>query len=417
MRKLMLSIFTLLLFASATTTTAVAQESKPKLAVFVVGMDDWMLADVVAHIAGEELNRDKSYQVVTRSGAVQNKLKALRRSGKSLEVCDIQEWGEAHGVELLCLITTANNRDFSAQLLDRSNSMTLCSGSSVIGGLGAVDLKHLAWSLAGQLRSGCTPSGCTPAFACSSYTEQLIGMEMICVEGGTFRMGCYDTRDGGEDGSYSNGYDGECRINEEPDHDVTVGSFLIGKYEVTQAQWEAVMGTTIQQQLDKYISLSSMSRSLEGEGANYPMYYVSWYEAKAFCDTLSARTGKAYRLPTEEEWEYAARGGSSSLGYKYSGSTDNLWSVAWYDNGGNFLMTHAVGGKSGNELGIHDMSGNVSEWCSSGWRDSYNDALEDGSNRVVRGGSWCQDEWDCRVARRNSDDPSMPLDFVGFRVV
>ncbi|WP_291528415.1 formylglycine-generating enzyme family protein, partial [Bacteroides sp. UBA939] len=143
--------------------------------------------------------------------------------------------------------------------------------------------------------------------------------EMVYVQGGTFRMGS------------ESGFD-----DEKPVHQVTVSSFYIGKYEVTQAQWRSVMGTN----------------PSHFKGDNLPVESVSWTEAREFASRLSTATGKRYRLPTEAEWEYAARGGNKSQGYTYSGS-NTLGNVAWYyDNSGN--TTHSVGTKSPNELGIYD---------------------------------------------------------------
>jgi formylglycine-generating enzyme required for sulfatase activity len=402
MRKLMLSFFTLLLFAAATTTTtAVAQESKPKLAVLVVGMNDWMIGDVLAHLVGEELNRGNTYDVVTRANYVQNKLEALRRGTDRLNDYPLRAWATEHGISNLCVVTPASGFNFSLRLLDVSSWEVLCSGSSMEPN--AVALKQLAWSLTGSMGSSCTPFGFL-----DNHTESLIDMELVYVEGGQFRMGCAGVRDGGENG-VSSGANGDCDAQEEPDHDVTVGSFWIGKHEVTQAQWEAVMGTTIQQQR----TLAGAS-TLYGVGPNYPMYYVSWNDAKAFCDTLSARTGKVYRLPTEEEWEYAARGGKSSAGYVYSGG-NFIGSVAWY-SGNTSSSTLPVGAFSGNELGIRDMSGNVNEWCSNVWRSSYSSSPS-GSYRVIRGGSWDYAALYCRVANRGISGPSTRDYYVGFRVV
>jgi formylglycine-generating enzyme required for sulfatase activity len=240
----------------------------------------------------------------------------------------------------------------------------------------------------------------------SAQQRHPVEPEMVKVEGGTFVMGC--TSEQGDD----------CDDDEKPAHNVTLSSFQIGKYEVTQAQWKAVMETTVRQQRDK----AGPDESLYGEGDNYPMYYVSWNEAQEFISRLNKATGKRYRLPTEAEWEYAARGGARSKGYKYSGS-NNLDEVAWfyYDNAK--LQTHPVGSKKANELGIHDMSGNVCEWC----QDRYGaysassqqnpKGANDGSYRVYRGGGWSHYAFNCRVAFRYSYSPGDRHGNLGFRVV
>ena len=234
--------------------------------------------------------------------------------------------------------------------------------------------------------------------------DDIIDLEMVFVQGGTFWMGCDEK------------YGDDCQEREKPQHRVTVSSFYIGKYEVTQKQWQKIMGTTIRQQRDK----ESKESSLRGEGDNYPMYYVSWNETQEFIRRLNATTGKQYRLPTEAEWEYAARGGLQSQGYKYSGS-NNLSDVAWYnDNSGD--STHPVGTKQPNELGIYDMSGNVWEWCGD-WFGNYSHSdLQDpngsssGSRRVDRGGSWHYgSEW-CRVSARSNYGLNGRGYSLGFRL-
>ncbi|WP_251623673.1 SUMF1/EgtB/PvdO family nonheme iron enzyme [Odoribacter lunatus] len=239
------------------------------------------------------------------------------------------------------------------------------------------------------------------------FTETVSGvkLEMVYVKGGTFSMGA--TSEQGDDA-----YD-----REYPVHSVTLSDYYIGKFEVTQGVWEKVMGTTIGQQRDKV----DATWSLYGVGSNYPMYYVNWNEAVAFCEKLSQLTGKKYALPTEAQWEYAARGGNKSKGYKYSGS-NTIGNVAWYyNNTGNY--TYPVGTKQSNELGIYDMSGNVWEWCND-WYDSYSsDAQTDptgpetGSSRVLRGGSWSSYAGGCRVSYRSSYYPSYCNYYYGFRVV
>lgn len=213
--------------------------------------------------------------------------------------------------------------------------------------------------------------------------------EMIFVEGGTFQMGS------------SSG-----ESDEKPVHSVTLSAFNIGKYEVTQAQWTAVMGN----------NPSSFSGC-----ENCPVENVSWYDVQDFIRKLNAQTGKNYRLPTEAEWEYAAKGGEKSRGCTYSGSND-LGSLAWhYINSGS--KTHAVGGKQANELGIYDMTGNVGEWCSD-WHGTYNSYSETNSTgaltgnfRLLRGGSWSDLANFCRSASRNWGVPGGSYDFGGFRLV
>jgi uncharacterized repeat protein (TIGR02543 family) len=230
----------------------------------------------------------------------------------------------------------------------------------------------------------------------------LNNIEMVSVTGGTFTMGC--TQEQGND----------CYDAENPAHQVTVDNFSIGKYEVTQGLWKAVMG-----------SLPSSISNSYGMGDNYPVYYVSWNDIQTFITTLNNMTGKKYRLPTEAEWEFAARGGNSgkNQNYKYSGS-DNIDEVAWYSvNSGS--KTHPVGEKAPNELGLYDMSGNVYEWVND-WYGSYSGSAvsnptgpNTGSHRVGRGGSWYNDAWFCRVSfRPNRPDggPAYRAIILGFRL-
>jgi len=217
--------------------------------------------------------------------------------------------------------------------------------------------------------------------------------ELIWVEGGTFTMGCTD---------------GECPEDgrEEPPHKVTLSSFKIAKYTVTQEQWEVIMGNN-----PSYF-----------KGNNLPVEMVTWYDVQAFITKLNTLTGKTYRLPTEAEWEYAARGGNKSKGYKYSGSND-IDAVAWYNDNSN-SKTHPIGTKAPNELGIYDMSGNVWEWCND-WYGAYDDAAQDnptgslsGVSRVCRGGCCANtDAHSCRVSSRNSVSPNSRAGLLGFRLV
>ena len=217
--------------------------------------------------------------------------------------------------------------------------------------------------------------------------------EMALVEGGTFIMGCTD-----ETG-------GNCGDDEKPAHQVTVGSFYMAKHEVTQRQWKAVMN----------------NNPSEFKGYNLPVENVSWDDTNEFISRLNAVTNKNYRLPTEAEWEYAARGGSKNKNNIYSGS-QTINDVAWYkDNGGK--KTHPVGTKHPNELGLYDMSGNVYEWCSD-WYGSYSVSAQNdpqgpssGSYRVERGGSWLFESTNCRVSARYFVDADFRYSDLGFRLV
>lgn len=240
-----------------------------------------------------------------------------------------------------------------------------------------------------------------------TFTVGGASFTMVYVEGGSYTMGCTSEQGG------------ECESDEKPAHSVTLSDYYIGETEVTQALWKAVMGTTARQQRDK----ANTSWPMRGEGDNYPMYYISWEECQEFVTRLNRMTGRTFRLPTEAEWEYAARGGKKSRGYKYSGS-NSIGSVAWYDdNSGS--STHPVGQKQANELGIYDMTGNVWEWCSDWYgSDYYGSSLQNnpkgpssGSNRVLRGGSWFSDARNCRVSNRDINAPSYRINFYGFRLV
>jgi hypothetical protein len=171
-----------------------------------------------------------------------------------------------------------------------------------------------------------------------------------------------------------------------------VPGFYIGKYEVTQKQWRAVMG----------------NNPSNWTGDNLPVEQVSWNDVQQFLTKLNQMTGRNYRLPTEAEWEYAAQGGSQRNNFEYAGS-NNVGEVAWYDgNSGN--RTHTVDTKSPNSIGIHDMTGNVWEWCSD-WYDSNQ------TDRVNRGGSWSSTAAGCRVAARGSDSPGDSGGDLCFRLV
>ena len=231
--------------------------------------------------------------------------------------------------------------------------------------------------------------------------QQLIN-NLVLVEGGTFMMGSPNTEADRSDDEYQ--------------HRVTLSSFYMGKYQVTQAQWQAVMG----------------NNPSHFKGDNLPVESVSWDNIQVFLEKLNTlyspplggQGGGFFRLPTEAEWEYAARGGNKSQGYTYAGS-NNLNEVAWYCDNSN-SKTHPVGQKKPNELGIYDMSGNVWEWCQDWYNGDYykNSPANNptgptsGTYRVLRGGSWNNYlAVYCRVAHRYYGTPSYRGFYYGFRLV
>jgi formylglycine-generating enzyme required for sulfatase activity len=230
------------------------------------------------------------------------------------------------------------------------------------------------------------------------FTEKLpkgITLEMVGLPAGQFLMGSPDS-------------DPYAENHEKPPHQVKVNSFAIGKYPITQAQYQAVMGN---------------NPSHFKNNPQNPVEQVSWDDAQAFCQKLSQITGKTYRLPTEAEWEYACRAGTTTR--YYFGDNDNqLGDYAWYDENSNDT-THPVGQKKPNGWGLYDMSGNVWEWCEDNWHGNYIGAPDDGSAwldndndyLIVRGGSWFDSPSYCRSAFRDYFN-RRDLDFdFGFRVV
>jgi formylglycine-generating enzyme required for sulfatase activity len=265
----------------------------------------------------------------------------------------------------------------------------------------------------------------TAMLGCGSGKSEIPDIEMVSVGGGTFTMGC--TPEPGDD----------CltpdnrflivvfgRDPEKPAHSVTVGDFSIGKYEVTQRQWKQVMG--------------KKNNPSYSKGDTLPVENVSWIDIQEFISRLNELSGQKYRLPTEAEWEYAARDGAKSKGHKYSGSSA-IRDVAWYyENSGDVALdendwreenldannnkTHQVGTKQPNELGIYDMSGNVWEWVND-WFGKYSDGAqtdpqgpESSSARVNRGGGWDGNTEGCRVSYRGLNSPGYRDNSVGFRL-
>ena len=220
------------------------------------------------------------------------------------------------------------------------------------------------------------------------FTVNGVSFKMIAVKGGTFQMGS----------------DNRLFDLEKPVHQVTLSDYYIGETEVTQELWSAVMGS----------NPSNFTGDMQR-----PVEEVSWIDCQTFISKLNELTGETFRLPTEAQWEYAARGGNQSQGRLYSGS-NTIDEVAWYTS--NSSTTHPVKTKAPNELGIYDMSGNVWEWCSD-WYGSYSSAAQTdptgpstGSYRVNRGGGCYSIAAYCRVALRSYSSPAGSDNYLGLRL-
>ena len=243
-----------------------------------------------------------------------------------------------------------------------------------------------------------------------TFTVNGVTFKMVAIKGGTFTMGATDEH-------VSDPY------FEQPAHEVTLSSYCIGQTEVTQDLWQAVMGSNPSYYTSYYTSRNNYATNLQR-----PVEFVSWNDCQTFITKLNQLTGKMFRLPTEAEWEFAARGGNKSRGYKYSGS-NNLDDVALYwfsipsevvDKSG--YGTQTVATKAPNELGLYDMSGNVWEWCQD-WLDRYSSDAQTnpvgpstGYSRVIRGGSWLNQAYSCSVSYRAGNDPTRTSDCIGLRL-
>lgn len=249
------------------------------------------------------------------------------------------------------------------------------------------------------------------------FTEILpdnILLEMIAIPGGTFMMGTPKNELQGQD-------------DEKPQHQVTIQSFFMGKYLVTQAQWKAIAQSS---NLKVNIDLKPDPSSFKGD--DLPVETVNWYEAKEFCDRLSKLTGRKYRLPSEAEWEYACRAGTTTPFTYGETLTDKLANYGATINyadepiGSYISETTPVGSFYPNNFGLYDMHGNVDEWCEDDWHNNYDDAPTDGSawltgitndTKVLRGGSFNYLPWFCRSGVRINPNIDAPFKVYGLRVV
>ena len=423
MKKILL---TLMMVAVLFVAPSQAQNQRLKLAVYATGNIDALLKNIAQNNASTELVNCGRYQMIERSAEFLRFVSEEQNYQRSGAVDDnqIAELGKQYGADCVYVvdITCIDSYLYVAtRMIDVTLSTSQRAGDAEnTNYTSPVDLRKTVTAAVKKMEGINTGNSYQSSYnnngngnsyygnaaSGQNYTENAFGinMKMVYVQGGSYNMGCT-----GEQG-------GDCDADEKTVRYVTVSDFYIGQFEITQAQWQAVMGTSVYQQQSK-----AGGSSTYGTGNDYPMYYVSWEEAKEFCRRLSQQTGKTYRLPTEAEWEYAARGGKKTQNTKYAGGY-SLDYVGWYtsNSGG---KSHAVGTKNANELGIYDMSGNVWEWCED-WYGDYRSYDTDnptgpssGSYRVLRGGSWSCNATGCRVSNRSFNSPGNRNYNYGFRVV
>ena len=411
--KKIASITLFVLFLTALLHAQTQSALRPSLAVFVVGINNHQAGDYLAMLIENELGGGSRFDIITRTDAVQRKLRELRVTGQGSNINDraLIEWGRQNNLSMLCLVSMfqLDYNMFIAQLTEVKSNRLISFGDYSVSTLSSIDLKKAATELAKQLQrapvintvASAPPVTSAPAVTTSPVVTSTPTVTSTPVVTSTPAPAPSLTQTPTTipikrvDEVYNP--DGIELIFVEGKSGITnIKSFYIGKYEVTQAQWKAVMG----------------ENPSFFKGDNLPVENVSWDEVQEFFARLNARTGRNYRLPTEAEWEFAASGGNAlpfcPKGCAYSGS-NNLDFVGWYELNSN-ERTHQVGTKMPNELGIYDMSGNVWEWCSD-WYDSLQTA------RVLRGGSWVSNGASCYLVNRRNNSPGYRFSTIGFRVV
>lgn len=396
MKRVILALASILWILLSSPFIEAQELAKKQVAVYLTDSDvDEGYKKVISSKMVAKITQSANYRALERTDDFLKALRTAQDYDTSGEVKDSQiaRIGQKLGVRYVAVVDCADllgNLYVSARLIDVESGAIIATSEEYEGNLTLPNVIRLAEKVGAVLTSQGTSSSPSSSVGYSSqgggsaqietFNVNGVPFEMVRVEGGTFSMGSYS---------------GES--DEQPVHSETVGTFYIGKTEVTQRLWSAVMG----------------SNPSNFRGENLPVENVSWFDCQEFVDRLSRLTGRIFRLPTEAEWEYAARGGNKSRNYTYSGSND-LYRVAWYtENSGS--TTHPVGQKLDNELGIFDMSGNVWEWCSDNYSSSYSQP-RNSSYRIQRGGSWYYYASSCRVANRYCNTPGNRINYLGLRL-
>ncbi|MDR3351125.1 MAG: formylglycine-generating enzyme family protein [Prevotellaceae bacterium] len=411
----------IILFVSVCCALCAYGQGALKIALYITGDSDFSIKKVFGNKLSDAISQDGTFKAVDYTTNFDAEVKKQQGFNHIVTVEDILALEERSDADYLCIVSMVYMVKDNSIVATVYNSANEELGTVTGGNWDSIaEMDRTARNLSGQitntalgipneqpkkrrgerLRIGGRETAkqetakqeTAQDVAPTTPIDDSLLFNMIYVEGGAFMMGCPEGQK-------------TCGKEEMPTHRVTVSDFYISATEVTYAQWKAVMG-------------SYPVRNFKGED-QLPVA-VNWVEIQDFLAKLNARTtGAKYSLPTEAQWEYAARGGESSKGYKYSGSSD-VDEVAWYaDNSGR--KAHVAGGKQANELGLYDMSGNVWEWCRDRY-DKYSDTeqtdpviTDSGKDRVLRGGSWDAKREDVQVWRRSSGNPEQRVKSTGFR--
>ncbi|MCL2182946.1 MAG: formylglycine-generating enzyme family protein [Chitinispirillia bacterium] len=395
-----------ILHCAVFTPAYAGQGKKENVAFYFAG--DAPIQGLYAALGGfltMEIVNGGKYAAVDRTAQVLDmiaKEQVYQRSG-AVDDEQISALGKQWGVKYVIAVEASKSLDgyfLSAKMVDVEGAYIAAMGVATSKLENNNDLKVAINRIVSTLGISDGPAPAPPASSSSAPVSVIGGFEMVFVEGGTFKRGC------------DKDIDSDCKARHEmTGGSVTVGDFYIGKYEVTQKLWMDVMGG---------------NPSYNKGSGSLPVDMVSWNDALEFIAKISAATGRRFRLPTEAEWEYAARGGQKSRGFKYAGS-DNPEDVAWFGaKVPEERTTHPVGRKNPNELGLYDMSGNVGEWVYDRYAESYYRAAPPVNpqgpsantlnERVHRGGYWGEPARGCRVTGRKYSSAGWKGSTTGFRL-
>jgi len=390
----------MLLVAVLFVAPVVQAQAKKKVAVYVTGED---VSQAYKKVIGAKMvtgiTRSDNFVAIERTADFLNALSAEQDYQVSGAVKDSQivRIGQQFGVRYVAVVDVSELFDelfVSARMIDVETGRIIRSFDASSPAEEMSQLIELSDKVSAGLTEQVVTSNVSDAAGqkkvgtagIQTFTVNGVSFEMVSVEGGNYKMGADDSDAGN---------------NEYPVHMETIADFMIGRTEVTQGLWQAVMGT----------NPSSF------KGPVLPVENVSWNDCQEFLTRLNALTGQNFRLPTEAEWEYVARGGKKSRETTYSGNNDPVF-VAWFAGNSN-STSRPVGGKTANELNIYDMSGNVWEWTADLYSDNYNFPRTGGStgtSRVIRGGSWRDAASLCRVSNRSCSTPDGSSNDLGFRL-